>query len=139
MTQRLSGLLLTEAMQRASDQPENIQKARSLTQGAGHKVKDQGKRDVTLRTTGGVIVVRVTYIMILKMRETLTPLPSQPAFPFIRSDLGPAERRESAGGRRARPGVPGKTQPDTRPAAGTMTSKGGRDARRLKRICGRCR
>ena len=61
LTQRLSGLLLTEAMQRASDQPENIQKARSLTQGAGHKVKDQGKRDVTLRTTCGVIVVRVTY------------------------------------------------------------------------------
>src|SRR5512135_1276583 len=61
LTQQLSGLLLAEAMQRASDQPENIQKARSLTQGAGHKVKDQGKRDVTLRTTCGVIMVRVTY------------------------------------------------------------------------------
>src|SRR5512135_3341234 len=61
LTQRLSGLLLAEAMQRASDQPENIQKARSLTQGAGHKLKDQGKRDITLRTTCGVIVVRVTY------------------------------------------------------------------------------
>jgi hypothetical protein len=61
LTQRLSGLLLAEAMQRASDQPEDIQKARSLTQGAGHKVKDQGKRDVTLRTTCGVVVVRVTY------------------------------------------------------------------------------
>ena len=42
LTQRLSGLLLAEAMQRASDQPENIQKARSLTQGAGHTLKDQG-------------------------------------------------------------------------------------------------
>ena len=61
LTQRLSGLLLAEAMQRASDQPENIQKARSLTQGAGHKVKDQGKREVTLRTTCGVVVIRVTY------------------------------------------------------------------------------
>jgi hypothetical protein len=61
LTQRLSGLLLAEAMQRASDQPENIQKARSLTQGAGHKLKEQGKRDITLRTTCGVIVVRVTY------------------------------------------------------------------------------
>jgi hypothetical protein len=61
LTRRLSGLLLAEAMQRASDQPETIQKARPLTQGAGHKVKDQGKRDVTLRTTCGVIVVRVTY------------------------------------------------------------------------------
>src|SRR5512142_2438381 len=61
LTRRLSGLLLAEAMQRASDQPETIQKARSLTQGAGHKVKDQGKRDITLRTACGVIVVRVTY------------------------------------------------------------------------------
>ena len=61
LTRRLSGLLLAEAMQRASDQPETIQKARPLTRGAGHKVKDQGKRDVTLRTTCGVIVVRVTY------------------------------------------------------------------------------
>src|SRR5512143_1932697 len=61
LTQRLSGLLLAEAMQRASDQPETIQKARPLIQGAGHEVKDQGKRDVTLRTACGVIVVRVTY------------------------------------------------------------------------------
>ncbi len=61
LTQRLSALLLAEALQRASDQPENIQKARPLTQGAGHKLKDQGKRDVTLRTTCGVVVVRVTY------------------------------------------------------------------------------
>src|SRR5512147_3056193 len=61
LTQRLSGLLLAEAMQRGSDQSEDIQKARSLTQGAGHKVKDQGRREVTLRTTCGVVVIRVTY------------------------------------------------------------------------------
>jgi hypothetical protein len=61
LTQRLSGLLLAEALQRASDQPETIHKARPLTQGAGHKLKDQGKRDVTLRTACGMIVVRVSY------------------------------------------------------------------------------
>jgi hypothetical protein len=61
LTDRLSGLLLAEAMQRASDHPENIQKARPLTQGAGHKLKDQGRRDVTLRTACGVVVVRVPY------------------------------------------------------------------------------
>src|SRR5512132_2530427 len=61
LTDRLSGLLLAEAMQRASDHPENIQKARSLTQGAGHTLKDQGRRDVTLRTACGVVVVRVPY------------------------------------------------------------------------------
>src|SRR4051812_37781176 len=61
LTDRLSGLLLAEAMQRASDHPENIQKARPLTQGAGHTLKDQGRRDVTLRTACGLIVVRVPY------------------------------------------------------------------------------
>jgi hypothetical protein len=61
LTDRLSGLLLAEAMQRASDQPENIQKARPLSQGAGHTLKDQGRRDVTLRTACGVVVVRVPY------------------------------------------------------------------------------
>src|SRR3954447_22586897 len=61
LTDRLSGLLLAEAMQRASDHPENIQKARPLAQGAGHTLKDQGRRDVTLRTACGLIVVRVPY------------------------------------------------------------------------------
>ncbi len=61
LTDRLSGLLWAEAMQRASDHPENIQKARSMTQGAGHTLKDQGRRDVTLRTACGVVVVRVPY------------------------------------------------------------------------------
>jgi hypothetical protein len=53
--------LLAEAMQRASDQPETIQKARPLIQGAGHRLKNQGKRNVTLRTTCGVVVIRVSY------------------------------------------------------------------------------
>src|SRR3954454_7899040 len=61
LTDRLSGLLLAEAMQHASDHPENIRKARPLTQGAGHQLKDQGRRDVTLRTACGVIVIRVPY------------------------------------------------------------------------------
>ena len=59
LTDRLSGLLLAEARQRASDHPENIQQARSLTPGAGPTLKDQGRRDVTLRTACGVVVVRV--------------------------------------------------------------------------------
>src|SRR5512132_3162622 len=44
LTDRLSGLLLTEAMQRASDHPENIQKARPLTQLAYAKLRDYGGR-----------------------------------------------------------------------------------------------
>ena len=35
--------------------------ARSLAQGAGHAIKDQGRRDVTLRTTCGQVIVRATY------------------------------------------------------------------------------
>src|SRR5512135_2877622 len=61
LTDRLSGLLLAEAMQRASDQPENLLRARSLTQGAGRTLKDQGRRDVSLRTACGVVVVRLPY------------------------------------------------------------------------------
>ena len=34
--------------------------ARSLAQGAGHTIKDQGRRDVTLRTTCGQVIVRAT-------------------------------------------------------------------------------
>ncbi len=61
LTDRLSGLLLAEAMQRASDQPEDLLRARSLTQGAGRTLKDQGRRDVSLRTACGVVVVRLPY------------------------------------------------------------------------------
>jgi len=61
LTNRLSALLVAEATQVALDDPENRRQARSLAQGAGHAIKDQGRRDVTLRTTCGPIVVRATY------------------------------------------------------------------------------
>src|SRR5437764_351233 len=61
LTGRLSALLMAEATQAALDDPENRRRARSLAQGAGHTIKDQGRRDVTLRTTCGPIIVRVTY------------------------------------------------------------------------------
>src|SRR5512135_809338 len=53
LTDRLAALLLTEAMQAALGDPENRRQARSLAQGAGHTLKDQGPRDVTLRTARG--------------------------------------------------------------------------------------
>ena len=61
LTDRLSALLVAEATQAALDDSENRCRARSFAQGAGHTVKDQGRRDVTLRTTCGPILVRVTY------------------------------------------------------------------------------
>jgi hypothetical protein len=61
LTDRLSALLVAEATQAALDDPENRRQARSLAQGAGHTFKDQGRRDVTLRTTCGPIDVRATY------------------------------------------------------------------------------
>src|SRR4051812_24027174 len=61
LTDRLSALLVAEATQAALDDAENRRQARSLAQGAGPTVKDQGRRDVTLRTTCGPIIVRVTY------------------------------------------------------------------------------
>src|SRR5512135_3200734 len=61
LTDRLAALLLAEAMQAALGDPENRRKARSLAQGAGHTLKDQGPRDVTLRTVCGQVVVRVPY------------------------------------------------------------------------------
>src|SRR3954462_15993312 len=61
LTNRLSALLMAEATQAALDDAENRRQARSLAQGAGHTVKDQGRRDVTLRTTCGQVIVRVTY------------------------------------------------------------------------------
>src|SRR4051794_17476500 len=61
LTGRLSSLLMAEATQAALDDSENRCRARSLAQGAGHTIKDQGRRDVTLRTTCGPILVRVTY------------------------------------------------------------------------------
>ena len=61
LTNRLSALLMAEATQAALDDSENRRQARSLAQGAGHTVKDQGRRDVTLRTACGRVIVRATY------------------------------------------------------------------------------
>src|ERR1700674_3930686 len=61
LTNRLSALLVAEATQAALDDSENRCRARSFAQGAGHTIKDQGRRDVTLETTCGPIIVRVTY------------------------------------------------------------------------------
>ena len=46
LTNRLSALLMAEATQVALDDPENRRQAHSLAQGAGHTIKDQGRRDV---------------------------------------------------------------------------------------------
>ena len=51
---------MAEATQAALDDAENRRQARSLAQGAGHTFKDQGRRDVTLRTTCGQVIVRAT-------------------------------------------------------------------------------
>ena len=48
-------------MQASIENPENRSKARSLTEGAGRTIKDQGRRDVTLRTTCGQVEIRLTY------------------------------------------------------------------------------
>src|SRR4051794_10735551 len=61
LTDRLSALLMAEATQAALDDAENRRQARSLAQGAGHTVKDQGRRDVTLRTACGQVIIRATY------------------------------------------------------------------------------
>jgi hypothetical protein len=61
LTDRLAALLLAEVMQAALGDPENRLKARSLAQGAGHPLKDQGPRDVTLRTASGPVTIRTTY------------------------------------------------------------------------------
>jgi len=61
LTNKLAGLLLAEAMQASTDDPGNRSKARSLSQGAGHTIKDQGRRDVTLRTTCGQVEIRLAY------------------------------------------------------------------------------
>jgi hypothetical protein len=60
-TNRLSALLVAEATQAALEDSENQRQARSFAQGAGPTFKDQGRRDVTLQTTCGPIIVRMTY------------------------------------------------------------------------------
>jgi hypothetical protein len=61
LTDRLAALLVAEAMQAALDDPENRRAARPLAHGAGRTLKDQGRRDVTLRTACGPVVIRVAY------------------------------------------------------------------------------
>src|SRR5947209_18811345 len=61
LTNRLSSLLVAEATQAALDDAENRRQARSFAEGAGHTIKDQGRRDVTLETTCGPILIRATY------------------------------------------------------------------------------
>src|SRR4051812_7263945 len=58
LTDRLSPLLVAEATQAALDDSEDRRQARSFAEGAGHTIKDQGRRDVTLRTTCGPIILR---------------------------------------------------------------------------------
>ena len=61
LTDRLAKLLIAETLQRAADDPSTNQQARSRFQGAGVRLKDQGKRDVTIRTARGSLTIRVTY------------------------------------------------------------------------------
>ena len=61
LTDRLSALLMAEVTQIALDDSENRRRARSSARGAGRTIKDQGRRDVTLQTTCGPILIRATY------------------------------------------------------------------------------
>src|SRR4051812_18605644 len=61
LTDRLAALLVAEAMQASLDDPENRRTARPLAQGAGRTLRDQGRRDLTLRTACGPVVVRAAY------------------------------------------------------------------------------
>lgn len=61
LTAQLAALLVAEALQTSLDDPENRRSARSFAQGAGHTIKDQGRRDFTLRTMCGQVVIRATY------------------------------------------------------------------------------
>src|SRR4051812_10852679 len=61
LTNRLSALLVAEATQVALDDSENRCQARSFAQGAGHTIKEQGRRDATPGTTCGPIIAGVTY------------------------------------------------------------------------------
>jgi hypothetical protein len=61
LTDRLAKLLIAEALQQAADDPPTNQRARSRFQGAGARLKDQGRRDVTIRTARGSLTLRVTY------------------------------------------------------------------------------
>ena len=61
LTDHLARLLVAEALQQTVDDPQTHQHARSLIQGAGTTIKNQGKRPVTVRTMRGPVVLRATY------------------------------------------------------------------------------
>jgi hypothetical protein len=61
LTDRLAKLLIAETLQRTADNPETNQQARSRFEGAGILLKNQGKRDVTIRTASGSLTIRVSY------------------------------------------------------------------------------
>ena len=61
LTDRLAKLLIAETLQRTADDDQTNQLARSRFQGAGIALKNQGKRDVTIRTARGSLIIRVTY------------------------------------------------------------------------------
>src|ERR1700677_1696573 len=53
LTDRLAKLLIAETLQQTADDPQTNQQARSRSRGAGAPLKNQGKRDVTIRTPRG--------------------------------------------------------------------------------------
>jgi len=61
LTDRLAKLLIAETLQKAADDQQTEQQARSRFQGAGVQLKNQGRRDVTIRTARGSLTIRVTY------------------------------------------------------------------------------
>src|SRR5438105_12071039 len=61
LTDRLAKLLIAETLQRTADDHQTNQQARSLFQGAGVQLKNQGQREVTIRTTRGPLTIRVSY------------------------------------------------------------------------------
>jgi hypothetical protein len=61
LTDRLAQLLIAETLQRIADDQQTNQQARSRFEGAGVPLKNQGKRDVTIRTARGSLTIRVTY------------------------------------------------------------------------------
>ena len=60
-TDRLARLLIAETLQRSADDAQTSQNARSPFQGAGAPLKNQGPRDIAIRTTRGLIVIRLSY------------------------------------------------------------------------------
>ena len=53
LTDRLARLLVAETLQQTVDDPQTNQHARSLIQGAGTTIKNQGKRPVTVGQFAG--------------------------------------------------------------------------------------